>query len=184
MRSRDPDRQRDVLRANFFARPAGQVARGLLGKLLVRGGPGERCSSIITETEAYEGPHDLACHSSRGRTLRTEVMFGPPGRFYVYRIYGLHWMLNVVTGPGAAVLIRAMADAVGPGRVTSYLGIDANFNGAKAYPGTGLWFEDLGQRPSALEIVRTARIGVEYAGPVWGTKKLRFVLRSGRANRV
>jgi DNA-3-methyladenine glycosylase len=172
---------RKVLRASFFARPAAEVARRLLGKYLVRGGRSEPCSSIITETEAYEGPHDLACHSSRGRTLRTEVMFGPPGRFYVYRIYGLHWMLNVVTRPGAAVLIRAVDDAIGPGRVTSCLGIDASFNGAKAYPRTGLWFEeDLGQRPPASEIVRTARIGVEYAGPTWGTKKLRFVLRSGR----
>jgi DNA-3-methyladenine glycosylase len=177
MLSPDPDRQRKVLRARFFARPATEVASDLLGKSLVRSGRGQSSSSIITETEAYEGPHDLACHSSRSRTARTEVMFGPAGRFYVYRIYGLHWMLNVVTGPGAAVLIRAVEDAIGPGRVTSHLDIGASFNGARADPRTGLWFEDLGQSPSARKIVRTARIGVEYAGPVWATKKLRFVLR-------
>ena len=74
-------------------------------------------SFTITETEAYEGEHDLACHSAKGRTARTEVMFGPAGRFYIYRIYGLHWMLNIVTGEvneAAAVLIRGVEGVNGP----------------------------------------------------------------------
>ncbi len=99
-----------ILRTDFFKRPAAAVARDLLGKALVRQRGNGRLSAIITETEAYEGVHDLASHSARGLTPRTAVMFGPPGRFYVYRIYGLHWMLNIVTGEideAAAVLIRA-----------------------------------------------------------------------------
>jgi DNA-3-methyladenine glycosylase len=98
----------------------------------------------IVETEAYEGIHDLASHSSKGRASRTEVMFGPAGCVYVYRIYGLHWMLNVVTGPeseAAAVLIRGFEGLNGPGRVTAALGIDASFYGKEARPETGLWFE-------------------------------------------
>src|SRR5205814_4845098 len=89
---------RRVLRTDFFRRPAALVARELLGIELVRNQDGGPTSPIITETEAYEGPHDLASHSSRGRTRRTEVMFGPAGRFYVYLVYGLHWMLNVTAG--------------------------------------------------------------------------------------
>ena len=92
-------------------------------------------SAIITETEAYEGVHDLASHSARGLTPRTAVMFGPPGRFYVYRIYGLHWMLNIVTGEideAAAVLIRGVDLVKIPARLTSALGIDGSFNGREA----------------------------------------------------
>ena len=86
-----------ILPLSFFERPAASVARDLIAKKLVRSRHGVRIASTIVETEAYEGVHDLASHSSRGRTPRTGVMFGPAGRFYVYRIYGLHWMLNVVT---------------------------------------------------------------------------------------
>src|SRR5688500_16572959 len=82
----------------FFPRPAEHVARDLLGKRLVRDMGGAVIGSTVVETEAYVGPHDLACHAARGRTARTEVMFGPPGTAYIYLIYGLHWMLNVVTG--------------------------------------------------------------------------------------
>ena len=84
-----------VLPPAFFQRPAAKVARDLLGKHLVRMRGAMETTSIVIETEAYEGTHDLASHSSRGRTPRTEVMFGPAGRFYVYRVYGLHWMLNI-----------------------------------------------------------------------------------------
>src|SRR5580704_6229481 len=84
-----------VLPPAFFQRPAAKVARDLLGKHLIRMSGAMQTTSVIFETEAYEGTHDLASHSSRGRTPRTEVMFGPAGRFYVYRVYGLHWMLNI-----------------------------------------------------------------------------------------
>jgi DNA-3-methyladenine glycosylase len=167
------------IRPDFFARPAARVARELLGKVLVRRcGRCETCGVVI-ETEAYEGPHDRACHSARGRTKRTEVMFGPPGRLYVYRIYGLHWMLNIVTGaPGdaAAVLIRGLNIVGGPARLAAMLKVDGSFNGKLASRPTGLWFEDLGHEVSIRDVERTARIGVDYAGPFWAKRKLRFVL--------
>src|SRR5690242_3929869 len=98
-----------LLRPAFFDRPADIVARDLLGRTLMRRLDGNRMGLTVTETEAYLGPHDLASHSAHGRTARTEVMYGPAGSFYVYLVYGLHWMLNIVTGPigyPAAVLIR------------------------------------------------------------------------------
>lgn len=134
---------------------------------------------MITETEAYVGPHDLASHAARGRTERTEVMFGPPGTLYVYFVYGIHWMLNVVTGPAgypAAVLIRSVAEITGPGRLTKALGIDGRFNRLAAGEPAGLWFEErAGARPP--RIARSARIGVAYAGPIWSKKEYRFTLK-------
>ena len=128
---------------------------------------------VITETEAYLGPHDLACHSARGRTARTEVMFGPPGTLYIYLVYGLHWMLNVVTGPpGSAVLLRSAGGVNGPGRLGAALAITGALNGKAAQPSTGLWFED---RPAAGRVIATPRIGVDYAGQFWSRRKLRFV---------
>src|SRR4029079_3799991 len=127
---------------------------------------------IITETEAYVGPQDLASHASKGRTKRNEAMFGPPGTFYVYFLYGLHWMLNVVTGPvdyPAAVLIRGVEGIVGPARLTKALGINGDLNGKMAGRETGVWFGE-GPRPMRKQIIRSARIGVDYAGPVWSLK--------------
>jgi DNA-3-methyladenine glycosylase len=168
-----------VLPESFFQRPAAKVARDLLGHTLVRSRGSTLISSMIIETEAYEGPHDLASHSSRGRTKRTEVMFGPPGRFYVYLVYGIHWMLNVVTGDvgdAQAVLIRGVEGASGPGRVGAALKIDPSLNGRAAVPASGLWFEQSSPAPKKLRVTRTPRIGVDYAGPVWAAKKLRFLL--------
>lgn len=108
-----------------FERGTAAVAQALLGARLTRGEIG----GVIVETEAYLGPQDLACHSSRGRTARTEVMFGPPGCAYVFLVYGMHHCFNVVTGDGAAVLVRALAldsaptSESGPGRLTRALGI-------------------------------------------------------------
>ena len=168
-----------VLPPAFFQRPAAKVARDLLGKHLVRTRGAMRSTSIIIETEAYEGTHDLASHSSRGRTPRTEVMFGPAGRFYIYRVYGLHWMLNIVTGEvgdAAAVLIRGIEGTSGPGRIAAALGIDGSFNGCEAAPAMGLFFENSERLAGKSRIPRTARIGVDYAGTIWAAKKLRFVL--------
>jgi DNA-3-methyladenine glycosylase len=106
-------------------------------------------------------------------------MFGPPGTLYVYFVYGIHWMLNVVTGPPgypAAVLIRGVAEITGPGRLTKALRIDGRFNGLAAEKQTGLWFEErAGAR--APRIARSARIGIAYAGPVWSEKEYRFTLK-------
>jgi DNA-3-methyladenine glycosylase len=131
----------------------------------------ERLTFIITETKAYLGPHDLASHSARGRTPRTEVMFDGPGTLYIYLVYGLHLMLNVVTGrPGhaAAVLIRGAGHANGPGRLGRALGLKPALNGKLASPETGLWLEE---RPTQGRIVATPRMGVDYAGPRWSRRK-------------
>ena len=169
----------------FFERPAVRVARDLLGKKIVRCRGGARIASTIVETEAYEGVHDLASHSSKGSTSRTEVMFGPAGRFYVYRIYGLHWMFNVVTGAeseGAAVLIRGVEGLDGLGRVTAALGIDASFYGKEARPETGLWFEreeraaDTGDPPHWGSL-RRDRSGLPRSGALCWPDPLRSALQ-------
>ncbi len=168
-----------VLGPDFFGRNADTVARDLIGKALVREQAGTRISCVITETEAYLGEHDLASHSARGRTKRTEVMFGPPGVLYIYLVYGLHWMLNVVTGAprhAAAVLIRGAGPFSGPGRPARGLRISRALNGERAEPSTGLWFEDA-HMATSFRIQTGPRIGVDYAGPVWSRRKLRFVLK-------
>jgi DNA-3-methyladenine glycosylase len=163
-------------------RPTADVARELIGMTLVRVTDEGTRRYMIVETEAYEGAHDLASHSSKGRTARTDVMFGPAGRLYVYRIYGLHWILNVVTGgvdQGAAVLIRGIEGIAGPGRVAASLKIDASLNARPATRATGLWFE-FGDRSTPARVECTPRIGVDYAGPYWSRKKLRFKLINKR----
>ena len=104
---------------------------------------------MITEVEAYDGERDRACHARRGRTARNAVMYEPGGVWYVYLCYGVHEMLNLVTGPPdypAAVLIRGIEGAPGPGRLTKALGIDRRLNGAVCAPESGLWIEDRGVR--------------------------------------
>jgi DNA-3-methyladenine glycosylase len=155
-------------------------ARSLLGKFLVRRFEDGRLESqIITDVEAYDGPEDLACHASKGRTPRTEVMFAPAGIWYVYLCYGMHELLNLVTGPRdypAAILIRGLQHVTGPGRLTKALGITRAFNGTPASRLSGLWIEDRGLVIPSATIKATARIGVGYAGPVWSQKLWRFVL--------
>lgn len=173
------------LSRSFFERSAVAVARDLLGCTLVRKRGKTLARLPITETEGYEGPHDLGSHASRGKTARNEAMFGPAGVWYVYFVYGNHWMLNVVTGKRghpAAVLIRCVGEYGGPGRLTKALGIDKSFNSKPAARSTGLWLEQ-GKRVSARDIKRTPRIGIDYAGPVWSKKPYRFVLKKPSAPR-
>lgn len=169
-----------VLPKEFFEQPVLEVAKGLIGASLVRRMPnGNTISSVLTEVEAYDGPEDLASHASKGRTPRTEVMFGPPGLFYVYLIYGIHWMLNVVTGePGhpAAVLIRGTTNIIGPGRITARLKIDKSLNGKPAKKSSGVWFENRSIVVPDEQIATTPRIGVEYSGD-WARVPYRFILR-------
>jgi DNA-3-methyladenine glycosylase len=155
------------------------LARWLLGKVLVRARRGRETAVLITEVEAYDGPRDRAshAHADRGRTPRNAVMFGPGGQWYVYLCYGVHEMLNLVTGPRdypAAILIRGVEGVIGPGRVTRALGIDRKLNAKAATPASGLWIEDRGVRVPRRLIHATPRIGVDYAGPVWAAKKWRF----------
>lgn len=170
-----------VLEADFYERPSLDVARDLLGKFLVRRVDGKRIAAIIHETEAYVGPHDLACHASKGCTPRTEVMFGEAGHWYVYFIYGVHWMLNVVTereGFPAAVLFRGVGEWNGPGKLTKAMQIDKLLNSRPADRRSGLWIEDRGVEVPPGDIVRTPRIGVDYAGSIWAAKPYRFLLPS------
>jgi DNA-3-methyladenine glycosylase len=172
-----------ILDRDFFARPALKVARDLLGKFLVRRVNGLRIAAMIGETEAYIGPHDKACHAYRGRTDRTDVMFGDPGNWYVYFIYGRHWMLNVVTDEvdyPAAVLFRAAGEWIGPGRLTRGMQIDRALNGLSASKQSGLWIEDRGIALPRGQIERTPRIGVKYAAE-WAEKPYRFLLNGRRS---
>lgn len=157
-------------------------ARSLIGKILVRKIGNKVTRYRITETEAYVGPHDLACHSSRGRTKRNEPMYCEAGTIYVYLTYGMHWMLNIVTEEKdfpAAVLIRGLESVSGPARLTKKLKIDKSLNGKKLGRKTGLWIESPSPEASAHQgkIIRTPRIGVAYAGEIWAKKPYRFLFK-------
>ena len=168
-----------ILTPAFFNRPTLEVTRDLLGKYLLRRAGGKTQALRLSELEAYDGFEDKASHAHRGSTPRNQVMFGPAGHWYVYLIYGMHWMLNMVTGPKtypAAVLIRGAEIVSGPGRLTKHLRVDDKQNGEKASRSSGLWIEDRGENIPDSQIITTPRIGVDYAGPVWSQKPYRFVL--------
>tara|TARA_B100000925_G_C21867853_1_gene412914 strand:- start:86 stop:610 length:525 start_codon:yes stop_codon:yes gene_type:complete len=165
-----------VLEEDFFNRPVVEVARDLLGmNLCVRQKKGQVIKMTINETEAYDGEEDLACHASKGKTPRNQVMYGEPGVIYLYLCYGMHWLLNIVCekkGYPAAVLLRGTLEVNGPGRLTKKLGIDGQLNRKRAVHTNGLWFEqgDLVKK----EIQTGPRIGVNYAGEYWAKKPYRF----------
>jgi DNA-3-methyladenine glycosylase len=166
---------------DFYARSTLIVARELLGMHLVHDDGGELRVGRIVETEAYQGPHDLAAHSSKGRTARTDVMFGPPGHAYVYFIYGFWNCLNVVTraeGTPHAVLLRALEPVSnvpdrtwGPGLLCRAMNIDRTLN-REDLTGERLWIEPPPTR-KPVRIARSARIGVDYAGD-WAKRPWRF----------
>ena len=171
-----------ILTRDYFERSTLVIARSLIGKYVLRENGKETIAGKIIETEAYVGPHDKACHASKGRTGRTEVLFGPPGISYVYLIYGMYHCLNVVTereGFPAAVLIRAIeVDGLlidGPGRLCRALNIDRTLNRMDLTIGKELWFEDRGGPVRSHQIGAHPRIGVDYAG-VWAIKPFRFRL--------
>jgi DNA-3-methyladenine glycosylase len=170
---------RKVLTQEFFNRDTKLVAQELIGKYLVRKDGGKEVALMITETEAYDGLKDKASHAFKGLTPRTQVMFGPPGYFYIYLCYGIYYLLNISTrehGLPAAVLIRGVEGANGPGKLTRLLNINKTLNGHKAVKPTGLWVEDRGIIIPKNKIKKTPRIGVHYAGELWASKKLRYVL--------
>ena len=177
-----------VLPRFYFNRPTVTVARSLIGKYLVRTIDGREIAGKIVEVEAYVGPEDKACHAAKGRTQRTDVMFGPAGVAYVYLIYGMYHCLNVVTEREefpSAVLIRAIeidGELIdGPGRLCRALEIDRGLNRADLTNGESLWFEDRGVVLKRGELGAYARIGVDYAG-AWAKKLWRFRLRSVSAS--
>ena len=187
-----------ALPRSFYARNTIEVAKDLLGKVLVREAPAGRMAVKIVETEAYCGPHDKACHASKGMTDRNKVMFGEPGHAYVYFIYGMYYCLNLVTegdGYPAAVLIRAGEPlegidvmrgprkkakkdrdlTSGPGKLCMALAIDRELNGADLCKKGPLYVEE-GARDH-FEIVRSKRIGVDYAAE-YKDKPWRFYIKN------
>ncbi len=174
-----------LLKRSYFSRPTLQVARSLLGKYLVRKAGRKVLAGRIVEVEAYIGTEDRACHASKGRTARTDVLFGPAGISYVYLIYGMHHCFNIVTertGFPSAVLVRAVEDAGtrmvidGPGRTCRFLRIDRDLNRADLTAGQTLWLEDRGERVVSSNITTGRRINVDYAG-AWAKKPWRFRLK-------
>ena len=172
----------DPLPHSFYERPARVVARAMLGKVLVHGARAGR----IVETEAYVGAHDLACHAARGKTPRTRILWGPPGRAYVYFVYGMHWCFNAVTereGRPGAVLVRGLEPLAGfdgpvrldgPARLCRALHIIGAENGADLVT-SALRILDAPALPGR-EVERGPRIGVDYAKE-WAHRPLRFWVR-------
>ncbi|MBI2612653.1 DNA-3-methyladenine glycosylase [Candidatus Kaiserbacteria bacterium] len=172
-----------ILGEDFFERRPQIVARELLGKFLIRRVGGKTYACVITETEAYDGSRDLACHARSGKTARNAPMWGKPAHAYVYFTYGMHWMLNLVTGKKgypSAVLIRSAGEFIGPARLTKGLKIDGTLNGKALNKANGLWVEDRGDEVRPHRIERTPRIGVAYAGE-WAKKPWRYVLKTKTA---
>lgn len=161
----------------FQQQTAVEVAQSLLGKTLVRRfADGREIRGQITETEAYYGTDDLASHASKGRTARTELMFGAGGLVYVYLIYGRYWLLNIVTGTEGvpeAVLIRGLTTVNGPGRIGNLLELDRSFYGEDLGTSHRIWVED---SFLAGKVTAGPRVGVDYAGEVWKNMPWRFIL--------
>ncbi len=180
-----------------LARPAPELAPRLIGWELAANGVRAR----ITETEAYQGEEDLACHASRGRTARTATLYGAPGTLYVYLCYGMHWMLNIVCDDvdvPAAVLVRSVEViaghelaarrrgsaapapgahawlrlANGPGKVCQALGLDRELHGTALGSSSALRLTPPTRPPAALK--NGARVGVGYAGPRWSQMRWRW----------
>ncbi len=181
-----------TLPRKFYNRSTLTVARELIGARLVRILDGQKLVGIITETEAYIGETDLACHAKAGRTPRTAVMYEEPGHAYVYFTYGNHWMLNVVTerkGFPAAVLIRAIQpieeveimlerrhgrDTLGPGKICQALGITKSENGVDLTKRTGgLWIE-AGIKVPNSRVTKGPRVGLNNTPEPWLSKPWRF----------
>ena len=162
---------------DFYQQNAVTVAEKLLGKTIVRvWDDGIKTSYRITGTEAYMGEEDLACHARKGRTPRTAIMYDEGGHVYVYLIYGIYWMINVVTGTKnnpQAVLICGIDNIIGSGKVGRELKMEKSFYGENLLDSTRIWIEDA---PDEIHFRTAPRIGVDYAGDEWKNKEWRFIL--------
>lgn len=153
------------------------LAQDLLGKYLMRKQNGTISKYMITETEAYHGFEDKASHARFGKTTRNSIMFAKAGYCYVYLCYGIHWLLNIVTGPEdfpAAILIRGVDNTFGPGKVTKKLNINGSYTGKLLHPDSDIWLEDLGHIPTS--ITSSQRVGIDYAME-YKDKPWRFILK-------
>ena len=169
------------LDSNFYQQDVLVVAPELVGSVLVRKyDDGSVSRHIITDVEIYRGMEDLACHASQGKTPRNSVMFERGGLVYVYFIYGMHWLLNVITGSQndpQAILIRGLHDCQGPARLTKKLAISGDLYGEDLSISERLWIE----KGTSLPFNVGPRIGVEYAGEYWKNMPWRYFVGSGVA---
>ena len=162
---------------NFYLRDVLQVAPELLGKYIIHNSRNKSNYYRITEVEAYRGEEDRACHANKGRTQRTEIMYHSGGHLYTYLIYGMYWMLNIVTGREnnpEAVLIRGIEGFDGPGKLTRELEIDGSYYGEHLCTSERIW---LAANDSVCTYHTTPRIGIDYAGEPWVSKPWRFRLK-------
>lgn len=161
---------------SFFHRECLEVAQDLVGKILVHKLPNGSIKKLrITETEAYCGEEDTACHAHKGRTPRTEVLYMASGTIYIYLCYGVHWLLNIVTGEEEhpqAVLIRACQDADGPGKLTKYLEINKELNKENICTSPDIWMEEDGY---ICKIKKEKRVGIGYASKKDQNRLWRFI---------
>ena len=174
-----------ILNKEIFFKDAKSVAQKLLGKVIIRKFGDKKIRIMITETEAYLGENDMASHARFGKTGRNSVMFEKGGVWYVYFIYGMYWLLNIVTGtknnPSAVLIRRGILLGKntqvikGPALVARYLKVDGKFSGRPNDKKTGLWIEDWKINVRSSDIKKLSRVGVDYAGK-WARRKLRFVI--------
>ncbi len=181
----------------FFAQPALQVARQVLGMRLVRLEDGQRIAGLIVEAEAYRGEEDQGCHCRAGRTPRTRTLYGPPGHAYVYFTYGMHWMLNFVAEPvdcPAAILIRAILPTEGldiiaarrkgqpaplwtngPGKICQALDIDRRFNNSDLCAPDSQLFVEQAAPVSDASVTVGPRVGLNNVPEPWKSIPWRFL---------
>lgn len=185
---------RKRLRRAFYLRPTLQVAQELLGKFLVRKRGKKTIIGKIVETEAYIGPEDRASHAYGGKvTKRNQAEYFKGGYVYIYLVYGRYWQLNIVSGMAGkpeCVLIRALEPraidknsknsfnlANGPGKLCRWMRLNKSFYGEDLTKSKRLWIEDRGETARKADVVRTARIGIDYAGSYWSQKPWRFYIK-------
>lgn len=167
-----------VLPTSFFRRKGSIVAQELLGKYLVSRIGDKEIAFQITDVELYDGPYDRASHAFGGKTERNKIMFDAGGVWYVYFIYGMHWLLNIVVGEGgypSAILIRGVEGIEGPARVARACAVGKHHYGLSAIRASNLWIEDRGRTIPPAHIVTLPRVGVSYAGE-WADTPLRFCI--------
>jgi len=192
------------LTRSFYTRPTLTVAKDLLGKYIVRKFREKKLIGKIIETEAYIGPQDKASHAFGGKvTPRNKAEYLIGGHIYIYLVYGMYWQLNISTdgeGKPECVLLRALEVpgkseniASGPGKLCRYLKLDKSFYGEDLTKSKRIWLEDPAPRrvqgklrwskiPES-KIEKTARIGIDYAGPYWSKKKWRFLIKRSEKSR-
>jgi len=163
------------LNRDFYTRDVLIVAPDLLGKNLVITREGTAEFYKITEVEAYHGEEDQASHARFGKTARNSIMYGQGGFLYIYLIYGIYWMLNIVTGPEdspQAILVRGLKNYSGPGVLTRGLAIDKSFHGEDLVTSRRIWIDDSDEKPA---VIKKPRVGINYAGEPWISHAWRFM---------